>query len=111
MKEEVEEEARVQFRGISGRCMQEAVLTVGGMTCGKCEKIIRDGIRERFEGEPGAVDVVRVSKVRGEVVLRVDINRVNVETEIVDIIQRLVNGKFKAKVRAINPLGANNKSG
>ena len=72
-------------------------LNVSGMTCGKCEKIIREGILEDVK-EIKNVEVDRPgSKVTVE--FQTDAEQFDEKKEqILSIINSLVNGKFKATV-------------
>ena len=72
-------------------------LNVSGMTCGKCEKIIREGILEDVK-EIKNVEVDHPgSKVTVE--FQTDAEQFDEKKEqILSIINSLVNGKFKATV-------------
>ena len=72
-------------------------LNVSGMTCGKCEKIIREGILEDVK-EIKNVEVDRPgSKVTVE--FQTDAEQFDEKKEqILSIINSLVNGKFNATV-------------
>ena len=72
-------------------------LNVSGMTCGKCEKIIREAILEDVK-EIKNVEVDRPgSKVNVE--FQTDAEQFDEKKEqILSIINSLVNGKFKATV-------------
>ena len=72
-------------------------LNVSGMTCGKCEKIIREAILEDVK-EIKNVEVDRPgNKVNVE--FQTDAEQFDEKKEqILSIINSLVNGKFKATV-------------
>ena len=67
-------------------------INIKGMTCQKCERLIREGVEE-------VVNVIEVQVHReegfAEVTLRQD--SPTVRSAILDVIHSLVNGKFKAK--------------
>jgi copper chaperone CopZ len=73
---------------------------ISGMTCNKCERLIREALLEKVDG------VVSVDIFRSESFANVELKshvwtteRRKVKSAIVDVIQELVNGKFKAKIR------------
>ncbi|TRY73708.1 hypothetical protein TCAL_00918 [Tigriopus californicus] len=71
----------------------EAHLRVSGMTCGKCERLIREAVQAiSAEG----IQSVHVSKDDGQVRFRWDPSDPKVDQDqVVAAIQALVNGKFK----------------
>ena len=73
---------------------------ISGMTCNKCERLIREALLEKVDGVI-SVDIFR-SESFANVELKSDIwamERRKVKSDIIDVIQELVNGKFKAKIR------------
>ena len=71
-------------------------LNVSGMTCGKCERLIREGILEEVK----TVKEVDVDRPGGKVIVHFQ-NSEDFEAEkdkILSIINSLVNGKFTATV-------------
>ena len=71
-------------------------LTVSGMTCGKCERLIREGILDEVK----TVKEVDVDRPGGKVKIQIE-NSEDFEAEkdkILSIINSLVNGKFTATV-------------
>ena len=71
-------------------------LNVSGMTCGKCERLIREGILEEVK----TVKEVDVDRPGGKVTVHFQ-NAEDFEAEkdkILSIINSLVNGKFTATV-------------
>ena len=89
------------FKGGSGRinnCIAEMDVTtqkveIQGMTCGKCERLIREGVLENVTG----VKEVKVFREDGYALLQMERDAPSVRAEVLNIIQNLVNGKFKAK--------------
>ena len=71
-------------------------LDVSGMTCGKCERLIREGISENVKD----IKEVIVDRPGGKVNVHLE-NSQNLEEQkeqILSIINSLVNGKFKATI-------------
>ena len=71
-------------------------MNVSGMTCGKCERLIREGILEEVK----TVKEVDVDRPGGKVTVHFQ-NSEDFEAEkdkILSIINSLVNGKFTATV-------------
>ena len=69
-------------------------LRISGMTCGKCERLIR----EAAEDVDGVVDVITVSKAEGVAKVRVrGGGEEKVKKKVVAEVENLVNGKFKVK--------------
>ncbi len=71
---------------------------IKGMTCQKCERLIREALLEKVDG------VVRVDVFREESYANVELKtqlwstkRNKLKTDIIEVIEELVNGKFKAK--------------
>ena len=74
------------------------LLNVSGMTCGKCEKIIREGIMEDVK-EVKNVEVDRPeSKVTVEIQTEIAEQFDEKKEQILSIVNSLVNGKFTATV-------------
>ena len=74
------------------------LLNVSGMTCGKCEKIIREGIMEDVK-EVKNVEVDRPeSKVTVEFQTDIAEQFDEKKEQILSIVNSLVNGKFTATV-------------
>lgn len=73
-------------------------LTITGMTCGKCEKIIREGITDEVAG----VTEVEIDRPGGKAKISIpDANTNELVTrkeQILKIINSLVNGKFNATI-------------
>ena len=73
-------------------------LDVSGMTCGKCERLIREGISENIKD----IKEVLVDRPGGKVNVHLE-NSQNLEEQkeqILSIINSLVNGKFKATIES-----------
>ena len=64
------------------------------MTCGKCERLIREGLMD------GLPDIAQVDIDRPGGTAKVNIQEINdaKQQQILSIINALVNGKFKAKI-------------
>ena len=74
------------------------ILNVSGMTCGKCEKIIREGILEDVK-EVKNVEIDRPeSKVTVEFQTEIAEQFDEKKEQILSIVNSLVNGKFTATV-------------
>ena len=73
-------------------------LDVSGMTCGKCERLITEGVTE---GVTGVTDVI-IDRPNGKVKICMDLQSFNEEkkSQILSIINSLVNGKFKAVIES-----------
>lgn len=73
-------------------------LSIAGMTCGKCERLIREGISEEIP------DVIQIDIDRPEGKALVMLKNYDVNTmqatkdKIISIVNALVNGKFNASV-------------
>ena len=82
------------------RCAKMAILhlTITGMTCGKCEKIIREGVTDEVAG----VTEVEIDRPGGKAKISIpDANTNELVTrkeQILKIINSLVNGKFNATI-------------
>ena len=71
---------------------------ITGMTCQKCERLIREALLEKVDG------VVKVDVFRDESYANIELKtqiwstkRNKLKTDIIEVIQELVNGKFKAR--------------
>ena len=73
-------------------------LTITGMTCGKCDKLIREGITDEVDG----VTKVEIDRTVGKAKISItDANTNELATkkeQILKIINSLVNGKFNATI-------------
>ena len=73
-------------------------LTITGMTCGKCDKLIQEGITEEVAG----VTEVEIDRLVGKAKISIaDANTNELATrkeQILKIINSLVNGKFNATI-------------
>ena len=73
-------------------------LTITGMTCGKCDKLIQEGITEEVAG----VTEVEIDRPVGKAKISIaDANTNELATrkeQILKIINSLVNGKFNATI-------------
>ena len=72
-------------------------LDVTGMTCGKCERLITEGVTE----VTGVTDVI-IDRPNGKVKICMDLQSFNEDkkSQILSIINALVNGKFKAVIES-----------
>ena len=66
---------------------------IEGMTCGKCERLIREGLTDTIEGVEG----VQVFREMGYADLKLTKDSPEIRAQVLKIIHELVNGKFKAK--------------
>ena len=72
-------------------------LEITGMTCGKCEKLIREGVLDEVTG----VTEVEIDRPGGKAKIFIDANENELVTrkdQILQIINALVNGKFNASI-------------
>ena len=72
-------------------------LTITGMTCGKCERIIREGVTDEVSG----VTEVEIDRPGGTAKISIDGSEDELTTkkeQIVKTINSLVNGKFNATI-------------
>ena len=72
---------------------------IDGMTCQKCERLIREALLEKV-ADVVAVDVDRPGGFADVEVktLAWTTERQRLSSEIIEVIQQLVNGKFKARI-------------
>merc|ERR1711974_121745 len=73
----------------------ERRVDIAGMTCDKCERLIREGILESVPG----VSHVQVFRQEGYALLTLKSDQPHTRSEVIKVINSLVNGKFKAKFR------------
>ena len=82
------------------RCVKMTILhlTITGMTCGKCDKLIREGITDEVDG----VTEIEIDRPVGKAKISItDANTNELATkkeQILKIINSLVNGKFNATI-------------
>ena len=72
-------------------------LTITGMTCGKCEKFITEGVTDGVTG----VTEVKIDRPGGTAKISLNTSKeelVGKKEQILNIINSLVNGKFNATI-------------
>ena len=71
-------------------------LHVTGMTCGKCERLISEGVNEVL-----GVKKVKVDRPNEKVQIQLESNQLeDKKSQILTIINSIVNGKFKATIES-----------
>ncbi len=81
---------------------RELKLKITGMTCGKCERLIKEGITDEVAG----VASVEVDRPASEATVTVNsgFDDATAKPKILSIVNSLVNGKFQAEF--VNNQGA-----
>lgn len=88
------------FVGLSGSAKMAKILhlSISGMTCGKCEKLIKEGVI----GEVSGATDIQIDREGGKAKIFLNYASENEvaksKEKILSIINSLVNGKFQASI-------------